>query len=95
MSTTPSYPNGDEEKQVVDIHDQSVSSSSSTGPESEKPRLSKDSAGAEEGGATESQDAGEYATGAKLLIIVLALVLSVFLFSLDQVRLHWHTSFLP
>jgi hypothetical protein len=33
------------------------------------------------------QDSGDHATGVKLLFIVIALILSIFLFSLDQVSL--------
>lgn len=93
MSATPSFPDVEKEKQSVDVQDQSVGSSPSSGPGSEKPRLSKESDTVVEGGGAEPQDAGQYATGAKLLIIVLALVLSVFLFSLDQVSFH-HEKFL-
>jgi hypothetical protein len=88
MSATTSFPDADKEKQNVDVHDQPVGSSLSPDPGSEKPRLSKESDTVVEGSAAEPQDAGQYATGAKLLIIVLALVLSVFLFSLDQVCFH-------
>jgi hypothetical protein len=85
MPATSSFPDADKERQNVDVRDQSVGSSLTPGPESEKPRLSKESDTVVEGGAAEPQDAEQYATGGKLLIIVLALVLSVFVFSLDQV----------
>jgi hypothetical protein len=88
MSAIPSFSDADREKQNGHVHNESVDAPLSPGVETEKPRLSNESAAVVDGGAEEdeeAQHAGEYVTGAKLLIIVLALVLSVFLFSLDQV----------
>jgi hypothetical protein len=87
-SATTAFPDGDKDKQTVETNDQSTGSSPSIDPESEKPQLSKESAAVVEDGAAAPQDVGEYATGMKLFIIVVALVLSVFLFSLDQVGLY-------
>ena len=88
-ATASPFPDGDKEKPTVEkSNDQSTGSSPSIDPESEKPQLSKESDAVVEDGAAAPQDAGEYATGLKLFIIVVALVLSVFLFSLDQVCLY-------
>jgi len=84
-ATTP-FPDGDKDKQTVESNDQFTSSSPSI--DLEKPQLSKEGDAVVEDGAAAPQDVGEYATGMKLFIIVVALVLSVFLFSLDQVGLY-------
>ena len=89
MSPPPApFTDGDNEKPTVESNEKSAGSSPSIDPEPEKPQPNKTSnidVVVDDDKAAATQDAGEYATGAKLLIIVIALVLSVFLFSLDQV----------
>lgn len=77
-----SYLEPEKDNQNVEPNDKSLETSSTVEIETEKK-----GATAEEAVAASStpQASGDYPTGIKLVCILLALVLSVFLFSLDQV----------
>lgn len=81
------FSEGEWEKQFRESNDQITGTTPSFDSGSDKPQLQKENDGVDEEGITTPQDAGEYVTGVKLFIIVVALILSVFLFSLDQVSL--------
>ncbi|KAK3207478.1 hypothetical protein GRF29_103g1161474 [Pseudopithomyces chartarum] len=78
------FSEGEWEKQFRESNDQITGTTPSFDSGSDKPQLQKENDGVDEEGITTPQDAGEYVTGVKLFIIVVALILSVFLFSLDQ-----------
>jgi hypothetical protein len=89
--TTPSL---ETEKYQLNFaaNEQSTRTSSTVGTETEKKEFSTENGEitADEeaaNAASASQDTGDYPSGVKLAFIVVALVLSVFLFSLDQVNL--------
>jgi hypothetical protein len=83
------YLEPEEDKQIVEFNDQTTGPSSTIDGETEKQLLPEDSGPTtkEEAVVVASapQDSEDHATGVKLLFIVIALVLSIFLFSLDQV----------
>jgi len=87
---SPSTPSHDlkskKDKLDAEFNEQSTATSSTVEVETEKKR---DTGTDEEVAVAESvpQDSGDYPSGLKLTFIVVALVLSVFLFSLDQVSL--------
>lgn len=70
-----------EEKQNVELNDPSTAATSTVKVDTEK----NEGLGKDGGPATGEVPAITYSTGFKLVFILLALVLSVFLFSLDQV----------
>ncbi|KAJ6094932.1 hypothetical protein N7467_002445 [Penicillium canescens] len=86
--TTPSLETGKYKRNFA-VNEQSTRTSLTDGTETEKKELSTENGGIttdEEAAnaASASQDTGDYPSGVKLAFVVVALVLSVFLFSLDQ-----------
>lgn len=86
------YLEPEKDKQNIEFNEQSTRTSSTVDAETEVKKLRAEDVGTttdEEAvvAASVPQNSGNYPSGVKLAFIVVALVLSVFLFSLDQVGL--------
>ena len=84
------YLDSEKEKQNAEFDDQSTRAPSTFEAETDKKDVLAEDSGTSTdekaaAGASAAQDTGDYPSGLKLASIVAALVLSVFLFSLDQV----------
>jgi thiol:disulfide interchange protein len=84
------YLEPEKQKQNVAFNDQSTGAPSTVEVETEKKDVIVEDSGTatdEEAAVAPSalQDSGDHTTGVKLVFILIALVLSIFLFSLDQV----------